>query len=435
MRRVLFLPSDHGGGMGHVSRCIFLAKKLKESGHETAIVLEKKHFSAGIDAGIKTFLFDTRLERLQKYQLTRPFKPQVSLKTRIWKAPVFLEFNSLAFQVPRDGYVSEKIVAIRLKGLDKVVKSFKPDLLIGDTHFLTYILGRKNDIPVIQITRLAGYPPKPNFMWWKDNPVELTLPQAIRPFEVLIEKYLDEQISRAEDLLRGDRYLVPSCPEVEPISGNHEDTRFVGPMAPVDDNFADNPFRGYNKSLKNIYISIGGGAARSQEKQLFAKLIEVFHGSQYNVLISTGKRVPAVKYNNKSKNINFVDWVHGLTAINYADLIVFHGGYATMLEILVQGKPSLVLPSHSEQEGNGQRIENLGEGAVLPIHAKDLSPLEFSWPYGHYSFLAGYELNLERDEILSKIAKLLQSRPGHKRISEKLRALAASTDYESVLTF
>lgn len=435
MRRVLFLPSDHGGGMGHVSRCIFLAKKLKESGHETALVLEKKHYAAGINAGITTFLFDKRFERLQKYQLKRPYKPQVSLKTRIWKAPVFLEFNSLAFQVPRDGYISEKIVDIRLNGLNKIVKSFKPDVLIGDTHFLTYILGRKNDIPVIQITRLAGYPPKPDFMWWKDNPGELLSPQALKPFEALIEKYLDEQIISAEDLLRGDRYLIPSCPEIEPISINDEDTCFVGPMASVSANYADNPFIGGDSGLKNIYISIGGGAARSQEDKLFSKLIDVFDASEYNVLVSTGRRVPAAKFNNKSKNITFVDWIDGLSAIHFANLVIFHGGYGTMLEILVQNKPSIVFPSHSEQEGNGRRIEKLGIGAVTPIHNQNMSPLEFAWPYGRYTFLAGYEINLERDRILERVAELLENGSGYKTISDKLKTLASSTDYDSILKF
>ncbi len=41
MKRILFIPSDHGGGKGHASRALYLAKTAQAQGYETGIVLER----------------------------------------------------------------------------------------------------------------------------------------------------------------------------------------------------------------------------------------------------------------------------------------------------------------------------------------------------------------------------------------------------------
>jgi len=417
MKRVLLIPSDHGGGRGHVSRCIYLAEYLNHRGNSAAVVLERKHFRSYSRSNIKTFLLDTRPERFVKYQLHKPFKPGIKLKTRVLRKPVFVEFDSLAYQVPRDGYWSPKLVKYRFNNLLKMIESFKPDILIGDTHFLTYLCGRKFDIPVVQITRTAGYPPDPNFLWWKENKLKLIPPASLLPFEELLDELSLSQFAKTEDLLRGDFYIVPASPEIETINVQGNNVIFSGPLTNTTKLSHKIPFFD-NRQGHNIYISIGGGAGRSNEKKFFEILLKIFKDKNFNVLMSTGNRIHAKKYNNFADNIHVVDWIHGPSAICKSDLVIYHGGYATTLELLANGKTAIVLPSHSEQEGNGRRLENLNLGKVLHL-CHDRQYIKFSWPFGNYNIIAGFEMNLNEEAILDSMYSLLHA--DHSKPSQQIK--------------
>jgi UDP:flavonoid glycosyltransferase YjiC (YdhE family) len=435
MSKLLFLPSDHGGGLGHVSRCLHLAMKSKKHGHDAAIVLEKKHFEMGLKSELKTFLFDTRMERLYKYQFKKPHKPIISLQTKISTPPLFLEFNSLAYQVPRDGYVSEKIVRKRIKHLDKIIYEYSPDVLIGDTNFLSLIIGKKHDIPVIQITRFAGFPPEPNMIWWQEIPPDIVPPDALAPFAGVISQYLGVDQKRAEDLLRGDRYLIPSTHEIEPILCEDEEVIYTGPLIDHDVEYREVEFFRANQKDPKIYLSIGGGAIRSQENKFFEKLINVFNKTEYKVLISTGRRTNSSKFNGRSDNLFFIDWVHGLSAIRAADIVIYHGGYNTTIETLYEKKPSIVIPSHTEQEGNGRRLEALGIGKIVKLHKQNMQPLKFVWPYGIYTILAGFEMDLDKDEIITKIRDLSDVNIRIKKISDDMKKKYEETNFEDIYKF
>lgn len=409
MQKILFIPSDHGGGRGHVSRCIYLAKKMRQQGYETALVLEKKHFKHGLQAGLKTYLLDTRWERLVKYQLAKPHKPGVKLLSKLTAYPVFVEFSGLEYQVPRDDYFSGRVTRYRFGQLEKIFNLFKPDLLIGDAHFLTFLLGNKYMIPVLQITRKAGFAPQPDFMWWKEESPVLVKPQAFLPFHSLAAAAGLPETSSALDLLQGDRYLIPASKEMEPLKRNGQSVFYLGPLAELrQTKELKDPFSQRNE-YPRIYITIGGGAGRSVEKKFFEQILQIFDKSEYQVLVSTAGRVAAKMFENRSANVKFTDWVDGEAAIFHSDLVIHHGGYGTTMETLLAGKPSLVIPSHSEQEGNGRRLQELGLGRVILPFNDALQPLRYSWTFGEYTMRAAFSLHLPAQEIFSTIDQLLYS--------------------------
>ncbi len=437
MKKILLIPSDHGGGRGHVSRCIYLAKKLQASGHSTAIVLEKKHYRDGLEAGLKTILFNSYAERIIKYQFKKPFKPYLKLKNRPTRRPVFLQFSSLAYQVPRDGYLSEKIVRHRLKSFEKIINSFKPDVLIGDTHFLTYLLGQKHQIPVIQITRYAGFPPRPKFLWWQLPDDTLTEPDALKPFEPVIEKLALNDVSRPEHLLRGSRYIVPANKTIEPLRVNDPDVIYGGPLNEITSLNRPIPFFKEESAYPKIYVSIGGGAARSEEMRLFNRLLEIFNKTEYRVLISTARRVPAKSFSGKSANVLFVDWIDGMSAIRQSDLVIYHGGYGTTMEVLMASRPSIVIPSHSEQEGNGQRLRKNQIGELVYCHGNQFEPLTFLWTYGEFNMNAAYNFSINENEMLEKTQMLLYSSVYERlaRQADSLRKLQDAFDLRALVDF
>ncbi len=430
MKRVLLIPSDHGGGKGHVSRCLFLAKKLQASGCTSAIVLESKHYQDGIEAGINTYLLKTKNEKFLKVQFKKPHLPGIKMIEPVEKPPIFLAFNGLAYQVPRDEYFSKRIVNLRFKKLLKIAEQFKPDVLIGDTHFLTRLLGKKLSLPVIQITRLAGFPPAPDFFWWLPEKPRMVEPNAVGPFEHLLEKLGLSDVQRAEDLLKGDLYLIPASPRVEPISADGQRLLFSGPLMENRSLEHKIPFFDVPVDVPKIYITAGGGANRFGQQQFFQTILNVFNKKDFKVLISTGGLFPAKNLNGHSTNVLFVDWVDGLSAIQKSDLVIHHGGYGSTLEVLTLGKPSIVIPFHSEQEGNGRRLQALQVGDLhLPYRGK-LKELLFSWPYGVYSMLAGMELAIEADELLGLIDQIYDQSL-YQRLSDlssELRELQKSFD-------
>ncbi len=435
MKRILLLPSDHGGGRGHVSRTLYLAEILRRQGYPAAIVLEKKHYYSGEGDMYNRYLLDTRWERVVKYQLHKPFKPGVRLRTNLRERPVYTAFNSLAYQVPRDGYWSERLVRYRLKKLSAIVKDFKPDILVGDTHLLTRLLGRLHNVPVVQITRAQGFPPAPDFCWWGDEESGFQKPDGLAPFrEVLNELKMDARCT--EDLLRGDRYLIPASPTVEPVDHNHEDVFYCGPLNKREHGDRPIPFFDEPTDSPKIYISIGGGAGRGGERRFFEALIDIFDKSDYRVLVSTGNRVNAKNFHRRSANMQFVNWIHGASAISKSDTIVFHGGYGTMMETLTLGKPALVLPSHSEQRANGYRLKQLGAGDVLPVWER-MTTLTFDWPYGAFTQGAGLGLRIDKKAVYAVLQTLLfgDSYGKIRSISEKLIELQDRFEPDKVFDF
>jgi len=46
--KILFFPSDIGGGFGHISRCLALAHEATYKGHESSFVIHEKKYEKKI---------------------------------------------------------------------------------------------------------------------------------------------------------------------------------------------------------------------------------------------------------------------------------------------------------------------------------------------------------------------------------------------------
>jgi UDP:flavonoid glycosyltransferase YjiC (YdhE family) len=88
-------------------------------------------------------------------------------------------------------------------------------------------------------------------------------------------------------------------------------------------------------------------------------------------------------------------------------LVIFHGGYGTMMESIACGKPTITIPFHSEQEGNGRRLGQLGCGLVVKLSKENYKRIEGKWKYGSYSFLVQYRYDLTAEELIREVNKIL----------------------------
>ena len=78
-----------------------------------------------------------------------------------------------------------------------------------------------------------------------------------------------------------------------------------------------------------------------------------------------------------------------------------------MMETIASGKPSITVPFHSEQEGNGRRMEQSGCGMLVKSSKEDFSQVYGRWKYGNYSFLVQSGYDLTSEELISKVHEVL----------------------------
>jgi len=110
-----------------------------------------------------------------------------------------------------------------------------------------------------------------------------------------------------------------------------------------------------------VYVTVGGGSDSVRGLNLLPLWKAAFAGTGWEVVVSTGGR-PVDRRWRRVKNLRVFPWVPGAAMVTRADGILFHGGYGTM-EMVRAGVPSVVLPLHTEQEGNGRRLQQSGAGA------------------------------------------------------------------------
>ena len=155
-----------------------------------------------------------------------------------------------------------------------------------------------------------------------------------------------------------------------------------------------------------MYVTVGGGSDSVRGLDLLPFWETAFAGTGWEVVISTGGR-PVPRRWRQLGNLRVFPWVPGAEMIARADGILFHGGYGTMMEIVQAGVPSVVLPFHAEQEGNGRRLQQNGVAQVLAPGDEFLEPLVGRWGGGRFVALACGCLPFQPHQVREAISSIL----------------------------
>ena len=407
--KILFTPNDIGGGFGHVSRCLAIAEYCKTVGVSTAFLMHHKSATDKIHDDFTVFSVPVK-SIFQKYSefIFNYLKPL--------PMPLFITVTDLSYQVIRDGFTSVNIVKKVINSYLDILNNYKPDIIINDTNLLIGIAAKILDIPLVQITRKAFYPGGSKLIWWEEKQ-NLIAPEVTILFNELLDFYNLSPVKKAEELLTGELYVVPSIPELEPdIQG--KDTFYVGPL--LKNERQNEEFVLNQNKRKNIYVTIGAGAVG--HSQFFNLINKALGKTEYNIIVSC-----LGKYKNKpnedSPNIHYYNWVLGRQVIRQSDLVIFHGGYGTMMETIEAGIPSLVVPFHSEQESNGRRLRENGCSELCKLSNQEDVIIKKEWNFGKYSYAIQNEFTLSNYELLAYIEKLLNDgsyQDNVKKLNEKL---------------
>lgn len=373
MPRAFFFPSYLGSGFGHIGRCLAPASELPARGWEVAFALSGPHLRRVREAGYLV------------YEPRKPFRP----RTETSEGPAFTIFSDMNFQLVRDGFHHPRVVRATVEEGMRFVSHFRPDVLVGDTWPLTSVIGRLAGLPVVQIIKSVAHPAQPNLIWWQQPPSGLISPDPRPVFNPVLRRWGLPEITRAEDLLTGDLLLVPSVPELDPLPPGLPDTHYVGALITSGGSSAQEPpwFADLDTSRPLLYVTIGGGAGPVGSHRFFALVAEAFADTAWQVIVSTSAKFSPADLPTPPSNVRFQSWVPGLAVIARSDVVMFHGGYGTMMECVRCGVPSVVIPFHSEQESNGRRLEASGTSLVLLPSSETPQAVPGRWAGGKFTTL------------------------------------------------
>ncbi|GAB4366582.1 MAG: hypothetical protein Kow0042_06540 [Calditrichia bacterium] len=434
-KKALFIPNDMGGGLGHVRRCLHLAEVLKSKGWDIGFLIHQEKSVQHIDSAFKILRIQFPLEKWQVIARSKFSPIHYFPENKLKKIPYFWEFNSLNYQVLRDGYFTPTFVQKRFQKLSKAVDEWKPDIIINDGHLLSFFLGKKFNIPVFQIVRFAVFPdPSTQFIWWKTPPDTLRPPPSTRAFDALFDKIGEPPCDEATLFLQGDAYLIPGNPSIEPISTEKPHLFFGYHVHSVWDQRLIQIDRKERK--KKIYVTIGGGSHRSHVNEYYQFLVESLHNQNAQIIFSDPFEILHRKLNkSEHPHISVFKWIDSSTIFPYLNLIIHHGGYSTFMESLWWGVPSLIIPFHSEQEGNGRRLEKLNAGKVMHFASEAKIPVKFKSFYGDFTMLGSFERAINKDQFVSALQTLLTDQDYKQAAVDQSQNLQDGFDYDKIADF
>ena len=125
--------------------------------------------------------------------------------------------------------------------------------------------------------------------------------------------------------------------------------------------FGDQSVNGLKPDGKTVYLTFGG-TGFDGEKLISLSGAMVKRG--YRVLVSSSIITDVKNFPKHDKLLPF-KFVDGGKASEIADLIVCHGGYGTMMQAVMAGKPVLAIPYNFSQLIHSLRFQELGLGKCV----------------------------------------------------------------------
>lgn len=319
-----------GIGMGHTSRCVTIAKKLEERGVEVAFA------SYGSGYQILNSHYNYELYKLPDIKFYGD-ECELDIKYTAKKSMnvPFIFFKSIYKE-------------------SRMIKKFKPDVIIADSHFSVPITARMHGIPCVMIQNELTL----NFseLYPDDKSMEY--------LETGLKKFVTDVCNLSEVIMIPD---IPGSIEI-PVKLENKVVH-TGPFLREDPQQMKSKELlrtelGFEISEKIVFVTVGGSEFGIELLKLIctassmieADKIIIVSGPQINdELIQTSQKIIKKKFLK-----NMMEWM------KISDVIVTLAGHTTTMEITALGIPNLTVPieKHPEQLRNGSNIKKHGISIV-----------------------------------------------------------------------
>ncbi len=148
---------------------------------------------------------------------------------------------------------------------------------------------------------------------------------------------------------------------------------FIGPSIATRHEATDFPFERLDNERPLLYISLG--TVVNDRPEFFKQCFEAFAESDYQVVLSRGKRVDPGALGPVPDNFLVSPYVPQLEILPRTSVFVTHGGMNSAMESLYYGVPMIVIPQQGDQFATGQRIAELGLGLMLDNNTVNVTAL------------------------------------------------------------
>ncbi|MEM2876401.1 MAG: glycosyltransferase, partial [Candidatus Bathyarchaeia archaeon] len=293
----------------------------------------------------------------------------------------------IEFQVKEDGSVDLKrslanpgpfllnyIITKQVCAEIKIIKGYRPDVVVSDTRASSIIASRLLGIPVICIL----------------NQFNIIIPRKKRFLR--LSKLADHGSIAilAKIWASSDKVLIPDFPEPYTLSeGNlnipsvyRKKIRFTGPILPFypDELPSKECLReemGIGIEKKLVFAPISG--PKKERYHLIKMLTKAFKdfSDEYRIVMSMGEPEHSNMLLSDGK-ISIYGWIEDrFKYLKACDVIVARAGHETLVHSISYGKPIILVPTpnHTEQLVNAKKAFDLGFALVLDqskIDAKTL---------------------------------------------------------------
>ncbi|MGD9130623.1 MAG: glycosyltransferase [Candidatus Bathyarchaeota archaeon] len=369
--RVLFTPS--GVGLGHVGRCIPIARRLEKEGAE--------------------ILFSTYREGF-RYTQQEGFQA--------------VEAPDIGVQVKPDGRIDFRLTTVKpgpfltiytiMKQVDAEInfmQAFEPDVVVSDSRASSLVAAKLLDIPRVCIL----------------NQFQVFIPRRKRFLR--LARIADATTLTLVGRVWADvnQILIPDFPPPYTISTEnlhipkayHKKIKFIGPILPVHS--SDLPDQkelrkklGLDETKPVIFAPISGPA---KERAYFTGILKQIFSrfpDDYQIVMSLGYPNSSVEHVTNG-NLIIRGWIpNRFDYLKVCDVVVSRGGHGTLSQSICYGKPMILVPtpSHTEQFNNAKKAADLGVAEI--IQQEDLT----------------------KDSLLVAVRKVLEKKRFQQR-SEQLR--------------
>jgi UDP-N-acetylglucosamine--N-acetylmuramyl-(pentapeptide) pyrophosphoryl-undecaprenol N-acetylglucosamine transferase len=315
-----------GGTGGHIYPAVSIAKEIQKRYKDSEVIF------VGTEKGLESKIVPKEGFELRTIKV-RGFERKLTLKN----------------------LVAVKEAVLSITNVRKIIKDFKPDIVIGTGGYVcgTVILG----------AALMGIP---------------TIIHESNAFAGLTNKILFRFVDKiALNFEEAAKYF--GNPKKVVITGNPIRTDILD----ISKQTGLLEF-GFKDDLPLIIVTGGSRGARKINQSILALAEECSKMGKFQLLHVTGdSQYEAVMKSYKDRNISFdtsnlkvVPYLHNMPyALAASDLIISRCGAMTLSEITILGKPSILIPfpysADNHQEYNARALEK--KGAAVLIIEKDLS--------------------------------------------------------------
>lgn len=328
------LITSFGVGIGHASRDLALARKLRQAGHEVIFA----SFGSGYNY--------LKMNRQETYDMpTMNFQAdegEINIKDTV------KESKDIPYVFIKTMYKEARII-----------RQIKPDVIIADSTYTSPITAKFLNIPCFIITNDLTF-------GFSDS----TESMSIKYFEKSIRKFIKE-------ITRGcKKILIPDIAGMVELPSKLEGkTEYIGPLLHKNPDEIESKTtlrKKYNFNDDDVIILLTVGGSEFGEV-LIKNICDISKDINCDrIIIFTGLEIKTEDFNiNDTDKIIIKDFTPYLVDwMQISDLTIALAGHTTSMELISIKKPNILIPlkNHIEQQKNIENMEKYEITATTDIN-------------------------------------------------------------------